>query len=159
MSFTTTDLVNNRVLVEGTDRRGRVGRTVLGSTQFRELSARDDHSLAHEAFDAEVRAFYAPLTAAAEKLEAAHQVQAEDLFTEVVQEAVEATAGQQEIRVHLSSDTVILRLLEQGDDERLIWVNGYLEITAPVTSTEVHEPETDVVPETGAGNGGSEPTA
>ena len=153
MSFTTTDLVNNRVLVEGTDRLGHIGRTVLDSTQFLELSARDDHSLAHEAFDAEVRAFYAPLTAAAEKLEAAQQVQAEDLFTEVVQEAVEATAGQQEIRVRLSRDTVILRLIEQGDDERLIWVNDQIEITAPVTSTEapVHEPETDVP--VGVGNG------
>ena len=157
MSFTTTELVNNRVLVEGTDRLGILNRTVLDTTQFNELYQSDQHAAAHEAFDAAVDAFYAPLLEAVEAFDTAHAAaRDEDLFEVVVQEAVEPTAGQPEIRRRLTQDTVILRLIEQGDDDRLIWIGDSLEITKPAVVDALPEIS---VPDDVTGVESSEPTA
>ncbi|QDP44836.1 hypothetical protein SEA_ARAXXI_17 [Microbacterium phage Araxxi] len=129
-AFTTTTLTQNRVLVDGTDRFGVTDRKVLDATEYNELFAADQHSAAHEAFDAAVREFYAPLTAAVEEFEAAHAAEEDDLFEIVVQEEVAPTLGQPEIRRRLGRDTVILRLIDQGEEDRLIWIKGELEITA-----------------------------
>ena len=128
-SFTTTELTRNRFLVEGTDASGVINKVVLDGTQYKELAGNSAFDLATEEYDAAVAAFYAPLTDAAEKLEAAREANF-DVFSEVVQEAVEPTAGQPEIRVVLTPDTVILRLIEKGDTDRLVWVGDQLEITA-----------------------------
>ena len=137
MSFTTTELTQNRVLVEGTDRLGFNGRTVLDSSQWQELKADRGHSDAHAEFDAAVNDFYAPLLAAVEKIEASHLANRDDLFEVVVQEGEDGKAAVEEIRVALTKDSAILRLLEQGDEARLIWVGDSLEITAPVVLTPV----------------------
>ena len=130
-SFSTTELTRNRFLVEGTDAAGTINKTVLDGTQYKELKGDDSHSAAHAEFDKAVEKFYGPLTKAAEKLEAAHAAGPSDVFTEVVQEAVAPTAGQREIRVVLTPDTVILRLIEaDAATARLIWVGNDLEITA-----------------------------
>ena len=129
--FTTTNLVGNRVLVKGTDVNSIVGQTILDSTQFIELKGDTAHKVAHEAFDKAVQKFYAPLTKAAEALEEAHKNQGkDDIFIEVVQAAVEPTLGTPEIRVILTPDTVILRRIEAGDTDSLIWVGDSLEIAA-----------------------------
>lgn len=132
MSFTTTKLAGHRVLVEGTDKNSILGREVLDSTQWDRLTEDTGHSAAHQAFDKAIEKFYAPLTKAAEALEAAHKGPAEDVFSIVTQEAVPATPGQREIRESLTHDSAVLRILEQSDaDQRLIWVNDHLEIVAP----------------------------
>lgn len=138
-TFNTTELTQNRVLVEGTDRFGVNDRKVLDATEYNELFAADQHSAALEAFDAAVEEFYAPLVAAVEAFEAAHTAADDDLFELVVQEEIAPTAGQPERRVRLGRDTVILRLLEQGEADRLIWIKGELEITANGVTTPAPE--------------------
>ncbi|USH45464.1 hypothetical protein SEA_DOTI_17 [Microbacterium phage DoTi] len=152
-AFTTTTLTQNRVLVDGTDRFGVTDRKVLDATEYNELFAADQHSAAHEAFDAAVREFYAPLTAAVEEFEAAHAAEEDDLFELVVQEEIAPTLGQPEIRRRLGRDTVILRLIDQGEEDRLIWIKGELEITAaaavtsPIDETTEAEPSEPVIDE------------
>ena len=129
-SFTTTELTRNRFLVEGTDSLGTINKVVLDGTQYKQLKGDAGDTAAVEAFDKAVAKFYAPLTKAAEALEAAIKAPEGDLFSEVVQEAVAPTLGQPEVRVRLTADTVILRFIEQGATDRLIWVGNDLEITA-----------------------------
>jgi len=134
MTFTTQNLAGNRTLVRGEDINGGVGETVLNNTQYKELALRNEHAKAHSEFDAQVEAFYAPLTEAADAFNARGVAVMtdpdEDLFLEVVVEAVEATPGTPEVHVHLLKDTVILRLIDAGQDARLVWVGGDLEILA-----------------------------
>lgn len=127
--FTTTNLVGNRVLVNGTDVNGIVDKIVLDGTQFVELKGNSAHELAHNAFNEAVKEFYLPLTEAADALQAAHEG-VDDIFTEVIAEAVEPTFGQARRTVTLTPDTVILRRIEAGDTDGLIWVGGKLEIAA-----------------------------
>ena len=128
-SFSTTELTRNRFLVEGTDASGTIGKTVLDGTQYKELAGNSAFDQATAEYDEAVAAFYQPLTDAAEALEAAREADF-DQFSEVVQEGIAPTAGQPEIRVVLTPDTVILRLIEAGDNDRLVWVGNDLEITA-----------------------------
>ena len=50
MSFTTTALVGNRVLVRGTDFLGTEGSTVLDSSQWVELNRHKQHKSATKEF-------------------------------------------------------------------------------------------------------------
>ena len=149
-AFNKTELTQNRILVDGTDRLGFSGRTVLDATQFNEMFQHGKQAEAAAAFDAEIEAFYAPITAAIDAYESAvAAAEEEDLFEVVVQEGVDATPGQPELRVRLTPDTVILRLIEQGESDRLIWVNDKLEITAPVAVEDAGQPveaEDEIVP-------------
>lgn len=141
--FTTTRLTGHRVLVEGTDIRGNEGTTVLDSQQWDDLAAHSQYHQDVDAFDAAVEEFFAPLTTAAEALEAKRQ-QAEDPLTYVVMsEGVDGQEARAEVRVRLSNDSILLRLLEAGDTDRLIWVNDTLEVLEAATqeaSAEVTEP-------------------
>jgi hypothetical protein len=128
-SFTTTDLVGGRTLVEGTDINGVTGKTVLNNTQYNELKGNSAHAVAHEAFDKAVEKFYAPLTKAAEALEAAN-VATEDIFVEKISDAVEAVAARPAQYVRLTANTIILRRIEAGDTDGLVWVGDTLEIVA-----------------------------
>ena len=68
MTFTTSRLTGERVLVRGTDVFGTTGSTVLDSSQWTEVNSRKEFSQATDEFDAAVQAFFAPLTEAAEKI-------------------------------------------------------------------------------------------
>ena len=65
MSFTTTALVGNRVLVTGTDFLGTEGKAVLDSSQWVAVNARKQHKQASKEFDDAVEEFFKPLTEAA----------------------------------------------------------------------------------------------
>ena len=128
--FNITRLAGERALVQGTD-EGET--TILFTGEFDELKGNTALKEAEADFDAKVKEFYAPVVEASEAFEqakkAAQQVN-DPAFRVVVQEAIEATAGQAE-RVHiLGRDAAILRLIESGDTSRLLWVNGAIEITA-----------------------------
>ena len=128
--FNITRLAGERALVQGTDE----GETaILWTGEFDRLKGNTDLKDAEAEFSAKVKEFFAPVTEASEAFEqakkAAQQVN-DPAFRVVVQEAIEATAGQAE-RVHiLGPDAAILRLIESGDTSRLLWVNGAIEITA-----------------------------
>ena len=129
MSFNIKNLAGDRALIEGTDILGYTGRIVVCSHEWNELKRLRKHETAHAAFDAAVEDFYADLAAAAAQLEASHKANELDpLFYEVIEEGAEAVEGKKEQRLVLSKDSVILKLIESGNTDRLIWVGDDLEI-------------------------------
>jgi len=141
MTFTTTKLAGDRTLIEGTDRRGTSGSQVVWSHEWDMLLREQEISKAHDVFDAKVEEFFAELTEAADMLHQAHQVQLDPLLYIVESEAVEGQPARAESVRQLDPATVLLRAIATGNDDRLIWVNGQLEVTAapvaPVTDDEV----------------------
>lgn len=133
MTFTITKLVGHRTMVAGTDRNGVDGQQVLDTSEWDSLSENKDFTKALEDYDAAVKAHFADITKAAERLEAARSKGDDDPLTYVVQqEAVEGAVGRPEIRRRLSHDSQVLRVLENGDHDRLVWVAGVLEIAEVV---------------------------
>ena len=126
--FTTTNLTGERVLVRGTDQFGTEGQTIVHAEQWNDIKARSSHLEAHENFDAAVEEFFAPLMEAADLLNSSAQPKVDPISYVVLQEGTEAQQGQDEIAVKLSVDSIVLRLLEQGDYGRLVWVNDQLEV-------------------------------
>ena len=128
--FNITRLAGERALVQGTDE----GETaILWTGEFDRLTGNTALKDAEADFGAKVKEFFAPVVEASEAFEQAKKAALtvnDPAFRVVVQEAIEATAGQAE-RVHiLGPDAAILRLIESGDTSRLLWVNGAIEITA-----------------------------
>ena len=128
--FNITRLAGERALVQGTDE----GETaILDTGEFDRLKGNTALKEAEADFGAKVMEFFAPVVEASEAFEQAKKAALtvnDPAFRVVVQEAIEATAGQAE-RVHiLGRDAAILRLIESGDTSRLLWVNGAIEITA-----------------------------
>lgn len=128
--FNVTRLAGKRALVQGTDEGES---TILFTAEYDELKGNTALKEAETDFGAKVKEFFAPVVEASEAFEQAKKAALtvnDPAFRVVVQEAIEATAGQHE-RVHiLGRDTVILRLIDSGDTSRLLWVNGAIEITA-----------------------------
>ena len=127
--FNVTRLAGARALVQGTDEGES---TILSTIEYDELKGNTALKEAEADFGAKVKEFFAPVVEASEAFEQAKKAALtvnDPAFRVVVQEAIEATAGQTE-RVHiLGRDTAILRLIESGDTSRLLWVNGVIEIT------------------------------
>ena len=140
MTFSTIELANDRVLVQGTDFAGTVGKQVLDATEWNGIKREQQLAGLTDQFDAAVEEFFAPLTDAADKLQAAFQVETDPLFYIVTDEG---TAGQAPVArtvAHLSQDSVILRLLEQdAATTRLVWVGDKLEIIAALKAAPVVE--------------------
>ena len=128
--FNVTRLAGTRALVQGTDEGES---TILFTIEYDELKGNTALKEAEADFGAKVKEFFAPVVEASEAFEQAKKAALtvnDPAFRVVVQEAIEATAGQRE-RVHiLGRDTAILRLIDSGDTSRLLWVNGTIEITA-----------------------------
>jgi uncharacterized protein (DUF924 family) len=135
MSFNTKQLVNNRVLVEGTDVSGTEGQTVIDGTQWAEVQSRKDFNHATEAFDKAVEEFFAPLAEAAEQANKALERPEDSLGYIVLEEQVEGTPANAGQLVKLTKDSQILRLIEEGNSDRLVWVEGDLEILAVLPNT------------------------
>jgi hypothetical protein len=138
MTFTTNALTGGRVLVRGQDSTGTNGETVLDGTEWAQAKAQAAHFEAHEGFDAAVEEFFAPLVEAAEKLESSLAMPALDRSSYfVIDEGEEATPGRSSTVIKLGRDSVILRLIEEGQSDRLVWVAGDLEVleVLPGTST------------------------
>jgi hypothetical protein len=130
MSFTTQQLTGNRVIVAGTDVNDVTNKTVIDGAEWASIKAERNFAGAEEAFEESVAAFFAPLTEAAEAMGKALEVPTDELEYLVIHEGVEATAGNEAHVVRLSKDSQVLRLIEEGNDHRLVWVNDDLEILA-----------------------------
>lgn len=129
--FTTTQLVNNRVMVAGTDIFSVSNSTVLDGKEWADIKALKTQGENHEDFDQAVRDFFAPLTDAADAFNKVSAPVLDPASYVVIQEGSEGIEGQVEVLHHLSQDSVILRLLEQDpSSERLIWVGDDLELLA-----------------------------
>jgi hypothetical protein len=150
MGFSITELVGNQVLIEGTDVRGNTGQVVLVPLQWTEIKKRREIEDAHENFDAKVEEFFAELTDAAAILEEAHRVQLDPLLFIVESEGSAGVAPAREVVTQLDHDSVIVRAIETGQDDRVIWVGGSLTLlaqpaTAPVSQAELDAEIADAV--------------
>lgn len=145
MTFTTLNLTNERVLVKGNDVYGGVGSTTLDASQWNELKVRKDLKAAQEDFDAAVEEFYAPIMAAADKAAKVLEKPEDSAAFIVLDEGTEGVAHQPKQIVKLTRDSIILRLIEGGNTDRLIWVNDELEILEVLANTnQVSAPATAV---------------
>lgn len=142
--FTTTELAGGQVLIEGTDVRGTAGQQVVHGTQWATVKAAGNQDAALKLVDDAIAALVAPITAAivqAKSLTAAPVL--DPLFYVVDQEEVEHVFGAPRLLTKLSPDSVLLRVIEGGHDDRLIWINGNLTVTAaPVTASAAKAPYT-----------------
>lgn len=139
MTFKITRLIGSRALVRGEDVTGNTGETVLDTTQWDELNQHKAVDAAEGEFAAAVEAFFEPLTKAADALGQKLERPEDSLGYVVIHEGREAVAGEPAHVVQLSHDSKILRLLEAGNESRLVWVMDHLEIldmdsTAPVAA-------------------------
>ena len=129
MTFAIINLAGDRALVKGRDAAGTYNQQILSAAEWNEFNARNKHSDAHEAFDAAVEAFFAPINEAVEALKETAKPKLDPLFFVTVQEGSAAVEGTDEVLVHLSHDSAVLRLITQDPDtDRLLWVNDNLEI-------------------------------
>ena len=127
--FNVTRLAGARALVQGTDEGES---TILFTAKYDELKGNTALKEAETDFGAKVKEFFAPVVEASEAFEQAKKAALtvnDPAFRVVVQEAIEATAGQTERVRIVQRDTAILRLIDSGDTSRLLWVNGAIEIT------------------------------
>ena len=122
--FSLKYLTGNRVYVYGTNDAGLPHEVVLDGTVLRELQ---QHHLVHkagDAYDRTVEEFFAPLTDAAEMLQLMQQpLEADPAFVYMVDEGIEPVEGVEPEAYKLDHDGAVLRLLEAGDIDRLIWVS------------------------------------
>ena len=144
MTFSITKLVSSRALVQGTDQFGTSGSTVVNTTQWDEVKAHDEFHTSVEAYDAAVEEFFAPLLAATDAVEAKLNRPVDDPISHVVlHEGSEAVEGEAPTIIKLGRDAIILRLIEEDQTDRLIWVDGDLEVLAAIdTAGEDFDDET-----------------
>jgi tRNA A37 threonylcarbamoyladenosine synthetase subunit TsaC/SUA5/YrdC len=122
MSFTVQQMLGSKALVSGTDVRGQAGSTVIDTTQWDELIARKEFNASVEAFDTAVEEFFKPLTDAADALKDREPKldSAEFIVLDDPTEGVEAKPG---TIVELTTDSIILRLIDAGQTDRIVWVS------------------------------------
>ena len=141
MTFTTNNLVNNRVLVSGTDVNGIEGRTVLDGTEWADIKAHQEFDSAEADFAKAVDEFFAPLVKAAEARESVFKQDEDPLSLVILDEGEEGTPARARNVRRLSKDSMILRLIESGQDDRLVWVDNDLEILSePASPTQQSAP-------------------
>jgi len=130
MTFTTAQIAGgNRVLVQGTDAFGVTGSTVVDSTEWDSVKQHQALHVAQDEFDAAVEEFFAPIEAAMAALDKAVERPERDAINYVVlHDGIEGVDHVPAQIQKLSKDSVILRVIEQGDYARLVWVGDELEV-------------------------------
>ena len=119
-TFTTTALANGSVLVTGAHGT-RSYQTLLDGREFASLKQHEAVNMAEKDYDQKVRDFFAPLTDAVDAVaEVAHPT-IDPAFIYIVEEGEESVEGRPATIIELDEDTVILRLLDQGNVARLQW--------------------------------------
>lgn len=119
-NFTTRPVVGGGVYVSGIDDAGTNGQTVLFDSAWEAYLEHVKFTAAVADYDAEVRAFFAPLVAAAEALKPEEK---KDWTHIVLSEGSEGTESEV---VHLGREGVILRILAETDGSSLRWVDNVL---------------------------------
>lgn len=124
MTFQVQNMLGDQALVSGTDLAGNDGKMIVSTTQWDELKARKNFTAAREEFDAAVEEFFAPITEAAEALEKTLANKTPDAAAYVVlSEEVEGVSAQPRQVVALTRDSIILRMIEEGNTDRLVWLS------------------------------------
>ncbi len=129
-NFTTTALANEFFLVEGTDNRGKYGECIVDGGEWLEIKRALGTDTAKEQLNAAVEEFFKPLVEAADAFAAAKTPTMDALSTIVLSEGTTGEPAREREVVHLNRDSQILRAIEEGATDRLLWVDGTLVITA-----------------------------
>ena len=129
-NFTVTALANEHFLVEGTDVRGNSGECVVYGGDWLEIKRALGTDTAKEQLDAAIEEFFKPLVEAADAFAAAKAPVVDALSVVVLNEGTAGELAREREVVHLSRDSQILRAIEEGATDRLLWVDGELVITA-----------------------------
>ena len=129
MSFNLTMLASNQALITGDKSKQRC---VLDATQWIQIKQHQARIEAEEVFDATVEEFYKPLTEAAGEYESrlGQIMKADPAFEYVLQPGAEGTEKTSREVYYLDNASAILRMIESGNTDRLIWVNDQILITA-----------------------------
>ena len=129
MTFNLTMLAGDRALVTGSK---KAQRCVLDASQWIQIKQHQARIEAEEVFDATVEEFYKPLTEAAGEYESrlGQIMKADPAFEDVLQPGAEGTEKTSREVYYLNNASAILRMIESGNTDRLIWVNDQILVTA-----------------------------
>lgn len=124
MTFSVQTMLGDQALVSGSDIHGNEGKTLVSTLQWDELKVKKNFSSATADFDAAVEAFFAPLVEASDKAKTAMAGKPKDPAEYIVlTAATEGVDAKPADIVALSKDSIILRLIEEGNTDRLVWVD------------------------------------
>lgn len=149
--FNVTELAGHRALVTGDANQ----QCVLDTTERDELRFMLENREVDEMFEENIEDFFAPLTRAAELHDLQHEALAKEFsqaddpaFNFVMKAGVEGVEAVEEERVVLGHDSVVLRLIDSGQTDRLVWVgNDTIEVIAQKPArTVVDEIDIDDMP-------------
>ena len=127
MSFTVTYLAGDRALVQEDTHQ-----IILNAEEYLAMKLRQEKTGLIAQYDQSVADFFKPLTDVADKIKSVEE-QENRIDPDFHFVLAEGTEGEEPVRrevYRLEKDTVILRLIEEGRTERLIWIGDQLEILA-----------------------------
>ena len=127
MSFTVTYLAGDRALVQEDTHQ-----IILDAEEYLAMKLRQEKTGLIAQYDQSVADFFKPLTDVADKIKSVEE-QRNRIDPDFHCVIAEGTEGEEPVRrevYRLEKDTVILRLIEEGRTERLIWIGDQLEILA-----------------------------
>ena len=127
MSFTVTYLAGDRALVQEDAHQ-----IILDAEEYLAMKLRQEKTGLIAQYDQSVADFFKPLTDVADKIKSVEE-QENRIDPDFHFVLAEGTEGEEPVRrevYRLEKDTVILRLIEEGRTERLIWIGDQLEILA-----------------------------
>ena len=129
-NFTTIALANECFLVGGTDVRGKYGECVIHGGEWLAIKRALGTDTAKEQLNAAIEEFFKPLVEAADAFAAAKAPVVDALSVVVLNEGTAGEPAREREVIHLSQSSQILRAIEEGATDRLLWVDGELVITA-----------------------------
>ena len=127
MSFTITYLADDRALVQEDTHQ-----IILDAEEYLAMKLHQEKTGLIAQYDQSVADFFKPLTDMADKIKGVEE-QENRIDPDFHVVLAEGTEGEEPIRrevYRLEKSTVILRLIEEGRTERLIWIGDDLEILA-----------------------------
>ena len=127
MSFTITYLAGDRALVQEDTHQ-----IIIDAEEYLAMKLRQEKTGLIAQYDQSVADFFKPLTDVADKIKSVEE-QENRIDPDFHFVLAEGTEGEEPVRrevYRLEKDTVILRLIEEGRTERLIWIGDQLEILA-----------------------------
>ena len=108
----------------------------------KQAKQREAVNMAEKDYDQKVRDFFAPLTDAVDAVAEVARPTIDPAFIYIVEEGEESVEGRPATIIELDEDTVILRLLDQGNVARLQWAT----IAGEDTILILEEPSVEAAP-------------
>lgn len=121
--FAQTPLAGERILVQGPSGE----QCVLDANQFNELKKHQAFDAAAEEFDQVVNEFFAPMLDAISLIQdklGATEIRTDDPYILVLEPEVQGAESRPAKTLLLEHDTAVLRLLDAGQEDRLIWIGS-----------------------------------